>query len=347
MLGPIRRLALATLCAALAGCGSLGPERTPKAAEPAAGPPLRDEPVGQVVDVGNLPEGVAADPVTGRVAVGLRDPDEIALLDGATGAVQQRVRVPGPPRHLSLARPGGPVLVPAESANALVQIPVRGGRERATRVNLQPHDATFAAGRIWVGDERSDTVTVLEGDRRVKRFAVARQPGGLAPADAGRTVAVVSVRDRVLELFDARTYRRLGKVNAGVGPTHVVSDGRETLFVTDTAGDALLVFRTKPELILVRRLAMRTSPYGIAIDTRRKRLFVTLTGTNRLIKLWTNGPYTVADLPTVRQPDTVAVDETTGRAFVTGRTEGVLQLVDPGDREPESASTQARVARTP
>lgn len=287
-----------------------------------------------MVEVGNLPEGVAADARTGRVAVGLREPDELALLDGATGRVEQRVPVPGPPRHLQLAGLGGPVLVPAESANELVQVRLRGGGRRATPVNMQPHDATFVGGRTWVGDERSDTVTVLEGDRQVKRFGVARQPGGLIGADGGRTVAVVSVRDRVVELFDARTYERLGKANAGVGPTHVVSDGKSTLYVTDTAGDALLVFRTQPELKLTRRLAMRTSPYGIAIDVERERLFVTLTGTNRLVKLWTDGPRTVNNLPTVRQPDTVAVDTETGRAYVTGRAEGVLQLVDPGDRAP-------------
>ena len=300
-----------------------------------------------MVPVGNAPEGVAADPRTGRVAVGLRKPDRIALVDGATGEVEQRVPVSGPPRHLQLAGPGGPVLVPAEPSNELVQVRLDGGGTRSTPVNMQPHEATFAAGRTWVGDERSDTVTVVEGVKPVKRFRVARQPGGLYPADDGRTVAVVSVRDRVLELFDARTYERLGKVNAGVGPTHVVSDGKQTLYVTDTAGDALLVFKTQPELKLVRRLAMRTSPYGIAIDTRRERLFVTLTGTNRLIKLWLNGPRTVNDLPTVRQPDTVAVDEETGRAYVTGRTEGVLQLVDPGDREPEPPDPAADRARTP
>jgi DNA-binding beta-propeller fold protein YncE len=146
---------------------------------------------------------------------------------------------------------------------------------------------------------------------------------------------VVSVRDRVVELFDSRTFKRLGRVNAGVGPTHVVSDGKRNLYVTDTAGDALLVLRTRPELRLTRRLAMPTSPYGIALDRRRSRLFVTLTGTNRLVKLWTNGPRTVANVPTVQQPDTVAVDETTGRAFITGRVKGVLQLVDPADRAPE------------
>lgn len=320
------------------GCGSLDEDRTPRAAEPAASPPLRQAPAGEVVPIGPRPEGVVADSRTGVVAVGLREPDELVLLDGRTGRVTRRVPLPAAPRHLQLARSGGPVLVPAERANALAEVRLTGPSSRpfrVTRVGAQPHDATDVGGRIFVGDERGDTVTVLGRDGRAGQFRVARQPGGLAPAGDGRQVAVVSVRDRVLELFDATTFERLAVVNAGVGPTHVVSDGEQTLYVTDTAGDALLVFKTEPELRLVRRLAMPTSPYGIALDRRRKRLFVTLTGTNRLVKLWTNGPRTVANVPTVRQPDTVAVDERTGRAFVTGRVAGVLQLLDPADRAPE------------
>ena len=322
----------------IAGCGSLDENRTPKAAEPARAPKPREAPAGQVVRVGSLPEGVVADTRTPGVAVGVREPDELVLLDGRSGRVIRRVKLPAAPRHLQLAGSGGPVLVPAERANALAEVPLSGrtgSRFRETAVGAQPHDATAVGDRIFVGDERGDTVTVLENGRQVGRFAVARQPGGLAPVGDGSQVAVVSVRDRVVELFDAESFKRLGKVNAGVGPTHVVSDGEQYLYVTDTAGDALLVFRTQPELRLVRRLAMPTSPYGIALDRRRERLFVTLTGTNRLVKLRTNGPRTVANLPTVQQPDTVAVDESTGRAFVTGRVDGVLQLIDPADREPE------------
>lgn len=270
--------------------------------------------------------------MTGTVAVALRKPDRVALVDGASGDVTARVPVAGAARHLQVAR-GGPVLVPAEPANTLVTIDLPGGRRlTSTPVGAQPHDATQVGDRIFVADERADTVSVVRGGRRVGRFKVARQPGGVAPVDGGRAVAVVSVRDRVVELFDARPpYRRLGKANAGVGPTHVVSDDEKTLYVTDTAGDALLVFRAVPGLELRRRLAMPTSPYGIDIDTRRARLFVTLQGSNRLIKLWTTGPRTVATIPTVRQPRSVAVDDRTGRAFVTGD-DGVLQLVDPSDR---------------
>ena len=251
----------------------------------------------------------------------------------------RRVPLPGAPRHLQLAGPGGPVLVPSEPANELVQVPIRdkaqGAEPEISRVGMQPHDAAQIGERIFVGDERADTVTVLERDgAQAGRFRVARQPGGVAPAAGGRFAAVVTVRDRLLELFDAKTFRRVAVANAGVGPTHVVSDGDNRLYVTDTAGDALLVFRVEPELELIRRLAMPTSPYGIAIDTRRERLWVTLTGTNRVVKLWTNGPRTVANLPSVRQPDTIAVDEETGRAFVTGRFDGVVQLLDPADRAP-------------
>ena len=317
---------------ALAACGSLGPERTPKAAEPARSPALAEQPAGEVIDVGEGPEGVAVDQSTGRVGVALRD--GLAVVDGRAGRAIATVGAPGAPRHLQFDAASGRILFPAEQDDRLRTLDLSRPRTppAATPTGTQPHDATASGGRIFVGDERADTVTVIEGGRRVARFGVARQPGGLAPAAGGRQVAIVSVRDRVVELYDSRTYRRLGRANAGVGPTHVVSDGESTLYVTDTAGDALLVFRTTPELKLVRRLAMATSPYGIALDRRRERLFVTLTGTNRLVKLWTNGPRTVADVPTVRQPDTVDVDEETGRAFVTGRADGVLQLLDPSDR---------------
>jgi DNA-binding beta-propeller fold protein YncE len=35
-------------------------------------------------------------------------------------------------------------------------------------------------------------------------------------------------------------------------------------------------------------------------------------------------------LPTVGQPNTVAVDSATGRVFVAGRADGSLQIIDPG-----------------
>jgi DNA-binding beta-propeller fold protein YncE len=171
-------------------------------------------------------------------------------------------------------------------------------------------------------------VSVLEGDRETARFAVATQPGGLAGADSGRALAVVSVRERVLELYDPRTLKRTARVAAGVGPTHVVAVS-DRLYVADTQGGALLVFATRPKLALVRRVFLPGGPYGMALDPVRHRLWVTLTARNEVVSLPANGrPRPLVHLPTVRQPDSVAVDPVLGTVAVTGRDAGVLQLID-------------------
>lgn len=313
-----------------AGCGSTSfVGDLPPAAEPASSPRLEQRPAGRVVAVGNAPEGAVADPATGLVAVGLREPDELALVDGATGEVTRRVPLPGAPRHLGLAAPGGPVLVPAERADELIPVSLPHGHADEVPVGVFPHDAVAAGGKVFVGDERGNTVSVVDGDR-VRRLPVATQPGGLAAVDEGRVLAVVSVRERVVELYDTRTLERLARAPAGAGPTHVVPGSGGRIYVVDTTGDGLLLFETRPELRLTRRVALLGAPYGLAVDPERGRLWVTLTATNEVVELAAGSrPHVLRTLPSVRQPNTVAVDPATGRAYVTGRADGVLQLLDP------------------
>jgi DNA-binding beta-propeller fold protein YncE len=331
---PAAAVALLLAGPALAGCGSGALGELPPAAEPARSPALAERPARRVVPVGPAPEGVAVDPVSHRVAVALREPGRgaatLALVDGRTGRVARRVALPGAPRHVALVRPGGPFVVPAEPADRVLLVRPGGAVALDVGTGRYPHDATAAGGRIFVGDERGDATTVLEGARRVATLRGAIQPGALAAARGGRAVAVVSVRERAVELYDARTLRRLGRAPAGVGPTHAVSDERERLYVTDTAGDALLVFALRPKLALVRRVYLPGSPYGIALDSARRRLWVTLTARNEVVELPAHGrPHPLSRLAAVRQPDSVAVDPVTGRVFVTGRDAGVLQLLDP------------------
>jgi len=326
----VPRPALVLLLALLAGCGSAPREELPPAAEPASSPPPAAKPDGRLVPVGFKPEGIVADPRTGLVAVGLRSPDELALVDGASGTVEQRVPLPAAPRHLALERDGGPVLVPAEDADELLRVSLPGGALDTLPTGREPHDAAAAGERVFVADEFAHTLTVFEADRPVSRLRVALQPGGVTPLDQGRQVAVVSVRERVVEVFDVESGRRTGRAGAGVGPTHAVSDGGNYLFVTDTSGDALLVYHLRPRLELIRRYPLRGSPYGIAIDNRRHRMFVTQTALNQLTELIVGGrPSLVRRYATPRQPNTVAVDEATGRVFVTGKVDGVVQLLDP------------------
>ncbi len=311
--------------ALLAGCGGSGSGLTP-AAEPARSPPLAVAPAGRVVDVGHKPEGLAFDTRTGLLAVGLTNPDQLALVDGRSGRTMRRVPLAGAPRHLSLARPGGPVLVPAEKADELLEVALPGGGLRpAARVGRNPHDAVAAHGRVFVGNERGASVSVVEHGRQVRVLDAPVGPGGLAVTAGGTLVAVVGVRERELEVYHARSLRPAGTIPVGLGPTHLAARG-DRLFVVDTRGDALLEVRTNPPRVH-RRTHLAGAPYGIAYDPRRRRFWVTLTKLNRVAEI--TDRHVLRTFPTVRQPNSVAVDPRTGRVFVASRKDGTLQLLDP------------------
>ncbi len=97
-----------------------------RAAEPAAAPSPARPPAGRTVRVGALPEGIVVDPNAGVAVVAVRDPSALVVLDARTGRVVRRVSIPAPPRHLALAGPAGPVLVPAEPVDRLLELTFSG-----------------------------------------------------------------------------------------------------------------------------------------------------------------------------------------------------------------------------
>jgi DNA-binding beta-propeller fold protein YncE len=138
-------------------------------------------------------------------------------------------------------------------------------------------------------------------------------------------MAILRRRERVLEVYDAGT--RIARAPAGVGPTNVAGGRGGLIYVIDTAGDGLLVYELRPRLRLTRRLPILGKPYAIAADHVNRRLWVTTTATNRLVELADGArPHRLSVLPAVRQPDAVAVRD--GRVYVSGRGDGVLQIVD-------------------
>lgn len=337
------------LASCVSACGSATIHELPPAAEPARAPAPTTPPAGKVLRVGGNPEGVVIDPRSHVAAVALRDPDRLRLIplthDGSGALARTRdVGLPGAPRHLQLRATDArsQVLVPAETARRALVVDVPSGRVSATvPTGDHPHDLTAIAGdRLAIGDERANTMTIASATTGAveRTVSVATQPGGLATLRGGRLLLVVSVRERVLELFDAITLERRARIPIGVGPTHVVCAPDGPCFVADTEGDALLVVRVGTDgrsLRLTRRVYLAGAPYGIAIDDRRKRLWVTLTARNELVELPAHGrPHVLQRYPTVQQADTVAVDTGTGDVVVTGRRHGELQVL----RDPARAN---------
>lgn len=337
----VHRAAPLVALALLAGCGgdepaARAPEQPqqpfpPRAFEPPTTVAGSGAPEGDVVRIGGRPEGMAVDQRSGTLAVavnGLRP--ALALVDPATLAVRSTVSLPGPARHVQAGR-DGMFLVALERVDRLALVPATGGSARVVRAGDGPHDAAQVGEDLVVGDEFGGTATVLRGGRVRGTVPVDVQPGGVA-AVSSSVAAVVSVRAYTVALLDLRTLELGPSQSAGLGPSHVVAlqrDGR--LLIADTRGGAILEYATRPRLKALSRLAI-DAPYGIAIDQRRARLWVTDVRSGRLVLVDARTPgklRIVRRWRTVAQPNTVAVDERSGAAIVAGQRGGELQRVAP------------------
>ena len=319
--------------ALLTGCSSAEEGFAP-AAEPAESPALEATPAGEVEILGVGVEGMIFHPRSDSVAVAVRDPYRLAFVDPEKLFITRQYPIPNPARHLGLSPDGRRVVVPAESANEIFEIPNGPARVARVPTGEHPHDAVSADGKIFVADEFGDTVSVVEGGRVTETLPAPEQPGGIA-AVRDRFVAVVTVAERVMQVYDAVTGEMLGSTPAGVGPTHIEAIG-EYAYVADTEGDMIRKFLIAAEPREVDAVAAAGTPYGIAIDRPRKRLWITLTATNQLAGYSIAGdrPVRTFTYPTIRQPNTVAVDPSDGAVFVGSRSDAQIQRIDPGGATP-------------
>lgn len=328
----VRQIQVAMLlAAALAAAGCVGGEdgspARPGAAEPAVAPAPSTAAAGTSVAVGERPQGIVYDATTDTLAVAVHDPFRLLLLDPTTLQVRRSVPLPGKARHLQLAGPGGPVLVPDESANQLVEVALPAGTIRVTAVQRHPHDATgLSDGGIVVGNEFSGSISLLRAGAVDRSVSDLEQPGGVVTD--GRVVAVVDVGAFTLSTYDVDTLQRLGRIPAGRGPTHGVVTTGGRVVISDTRGGRVLVDALSP-LRQVGRLGLPGSPYGLASDPTSGTVWVTLTARNELVGLDLSGdtPRVMERYPTVRQPDTVAVGPGARTLWVTGTADGVVQRI--------------------
>ena len=334
-------VALATLALPLTGCGSKDEEPAqrsagpvpqldpPQAAEPVAGPPVEAKPPGTVLRVGKRPEGVAIDPESHVAGVAVDDPPRLVLVDVRSGRKLREVRLPSSARHVALAAPGGPFLVPCEKANRLVEVSPDGGTVRETEVGANPHDAIAIGPRIYTADEFSSTMSVVRDGRVRGTVPVDAQPGGIAAVDG--KLYVNAVRAYTIEQYSAGDQPAPGgSQSSGLGPSHVVAGPEGRIAISDTRGQALVVFDTRPRLRFRARVPLGGTAVGLAWDGR-DTMWATLSERAKAVPvdLRPDKPTVGKAVATARTPLSMAVDTSTGRLAVASAGDGTLQLVDP------------------
>ncbi|NIL78769.1 MULTISPECIES: hypothetical protein [Rhodococcus] len=240
-----------------------------------------------------------------------------------------------PPREISL--PGaaagiadagdGRLLLPMD--RSLVEVDLR-----TSDIDSIPIDANLTSaarlddGRFAAGDD-GGTIHVVDpdGDR-----SQVETVGGLTSVDAlASTQYGVTALDRhQTSLTEVKVDDgSLGlALRAGEGAAHLDTDRFGRILVTDTVGRELLVYSSE-DLLLRQRFPVDAQPWAVAYDDKSDVVWISLPGDNEVVgyTLDTGIPVEVARFPTVRQPDSIAVDSDTGDLFVGSATGNGLQRI--------------------
>lgn len=317
----------------LAGCSSTGggsPLQVTDdlvAAKPATAPPVTRPPRG-AVHPAPAAQHTAFDATTGTVVVASASPPRLTLFDtSAMRSAPRTVPLPAPAAELRVTGAGA-VRAPLPEADLVARVDLRTGAVTRIPVPGAPVSVVAHGDRLVVARRDRHDVAVVEHGRVVRTVGGFRGPARLVRR--GGEVVVLDRLTTSLQPVELAAADKGAALRAGEGATHAVADRYGRVLVVDTRGEEIMAFTTDP-LIMKQRYPVPGSPYGLAYDPARDLAWVTLTQRNELVAYDIRGgePTEKYRVPTVHQPNSVAVDPRTGKVYVASATGRGLQVVQP------------------
>lgn len=276
--------------------------------------------------VAQLPAGdggwdiASVDPVDQRLYVGRTD--GVTAIDLRTGKATDRI-VPGERVHAALAIPGTHEVVSTNGgSNTATLFDGRTGKVRATVATGKKPDAAAydpATRTLWIMDPGSGEATVLD-PVSAKVLATVEIGGSLEFATAdGRGKMYVNVEDRnELVVLDTKNRKVLSRfpLKRCEGPTGIAYDPASREIVSACGENGVAVVSTA-EGRQVAQLTIGKGADGAVFDPRRNVALVPAgrDGTVTLIRLGKT-PAVVGTVPTAVSARTIALDPSTGRAYL-------------------------------
>jgi hypothetical protein len=316
----------------LSGCSSAKSDSddlqivaNPVAAKPAVSPAVTVKPAGQVLAGGAVSALAVAQ---GTLVVALSQPPSLQLYDlDALASPPVNMPLYGKAGKLTVAP--GRVEVAEPDRGVVQQLTLPDRKLTETKTGGQP------AASIAYGADRLVAMGAAKDIQVLPASGPARTIGGQLYSaddviDAGSGVVVLDrLRTAVFSVDVAG-----GKVNeglrAGDGAANAVADSYGRVLVTDARAGALIAFSASP-LIMRQRYPVPGGAYGIAYDAQRSLAWVTLTERNEVVGFDVRGgePVEKYRFPTVRQPDSVGVDDRSGRVIIGSAAGEGTQVIQP------------------
>ena len=309
------------------------------AAAPAAAAPLAYSVVGQIRGADGGWDTLSVDPVHQRLFVARSD--AIMAVDLRTGRVTDKL-VPADRAHAALAIPGtSEVLSTNGNANTAVIFDGGTGKVRATiPTGKRPDAAAYdpATRTIWVMTPGDGNITVIDASS-AKVVATVPVGGSLEFGAAdGKGRLYVNVEDRnEVAVIDTRHRTVLARepLPGCDGPSGIVYVPRlsETVSACGNGVADVLSASGKP----IATVPVGRGPDGAEYDARRNAVLVPSGREGELYAISMSGsPHVVAKVATAVSARTIALDPSTGRAYLPA----VDQLPAPaGQRPPAKPGT--------
>ncbi len=323
---------------ALAGCGSDDstpdvPTVTPASAVPAPATTTA-APAGTVIAAARGKAIVAA---RGRFYV-LSDDGTTVLRFDRAGVVRPgtpTARITVPPLTILAAAPDGSLI--GAGPDVVVRIGTDNTVEPTTQTGVADPTAMAQAadGRVLVGTASGSVVVFGKDLSRVRTISGFVRIDGLtvSPPGADLDDEQVVVLDRAqssVTPINIDDGSKGAALRAGNGATTSTVDSFGRVLVANTRDGEILGFFGKP-IVNRFRYPVSGSPYGLAWDQKRELLWVSATATNQLIAfdLSDGEPAERYRVATLAQPDSLAVDESTGALYVLSARGAGVQIIDP------------------
>ncbi|MEB3370821.1 YncE family protein [Saccharopolyspora mangrovi] len=326
----MRRLVITCLTfTLLTGCGMddntdpLQVTDTLTAATPATAPPATTPPAGTVQPAPPT-QHTAYDRDT-RTLVLAAGP-QLNLIDTTTGN-RRTLDLPAAPS--TLRAQGGQVLAALPDAGQITRIDLRTTTAHPTPVAGAPVDAIdLDPHRTAVALRDTATVTILTDGHPTTTTEKFQGPAQLL-TQAGQLYVLDRLTTAITPINPATGEKGAG-LRAGEGATNTVQDRYGRILTIDTRGQALLAFSTDP-LILKQRYPVPGAPYGLTYDPTTDTAWTTLTATNELVGYDIAGgePRETHRIPTISQPDSLALDPNTHTLYIASANGAGYQVVRP------------------
>ncbi|HEY8164007.1 MAG TPA: bifunctional YncE family protein/alkaline phosphatase family protein [Gemmatimonadaceae bacterium] len=260
------------------------------------------DPVGHVIDVGNMPLSVALSPDKRRAALLLSGWRErgLQIVDLVAGRVTQTLSQPGAFLGVAFSSDGKSIFTSGAARDVIYRytwdgtsarladsIPI-GGRESSRTVTRFPSGIALSSDGhvLYVAENLSDSLSVIDiaGRRVIQRVRTGRYPYAVVVAQNG-DVYVSAWGENFVTVFRrsaAGTLAESGRIAAGRHPSALLlNNNNSRLFVASSSTDRVFVVDTRSQKVVAELNdaaptgpAEGSTPNALVLSPDESRLFV-------------------------------------------------------------------------